>query len=174
MKEVGHVFMQLVHGVEHMHDKGYLHGDIKTLNIIRSGSDWKFIDLDASCQLGVENVGYKYSSAYVPPEAIYVDENSGQAYVRGVGIKDGETSKYQLLIAHPSFDVWSLGCVLYQMCTTDVRPLFQGGQDDNLTDDRNEVDNLYALHEWSPELKAKKLARVTGPFDTHLSLFFYA
>ena len=33
---------------------------------------------------------------------------------------------YDLLVAQPSFDVWSLGCILYQMCSPDVRPLFQG------------------------------------------------
>ena len=34
--------------------------------------------------------------------------------------------EYHLLVAQPSFDVWSLGCILYQMCSPDVRPLFQG------------------------------------------------
>ena len=181
MDEVRHVFGQLVHCVEHMHDKGYLHGDIKTLNIIRVGSDWKLIDLDAACEIGIESVGYKYSSAYAPPEAIYISEHTGQACVRGVGGHGSEASNYQLLLAHPSYDIWSLGCVLYQMCTTDVRPLFQGGQDDNLTDDRNEVDNLFALHEWSPELKSKKLARVPGMYikshtlnHIHLYLSLYS
>ena len=118
-------------------------------------------------------MGYKYSSAYVPPEAIYVDESTGQACVRGVRSKGSgsKASNYQLLLAHPSFDVWSLGCVLYQMCTPDVRPLFQGGQDDNLTDDRNEVDNLFALHEWHPELKLKKLARVPGALIAFTRIF---
>ena len=36
------------------------------------------------------------------------------------------TTAYDLLVAQPSFDVWSLGCILYQMCSPDVRPLFQG------------------------------------------------
>ena len=162
MEEVRHVFVQLVHCVEHMHEKGVLHADLKTLNIVRTAGQWKLIDLDAACEIGKESVGHKSSSAYVPPEAIYVDETANSACVRSaVAVANGEGT-YELLTAHPSFDVWSLGCILYQMCTADVKPLFQGGQDDNLTDDQTEPDNLYALHEWSPEVKLKKLSRVAG------------
>ena len=160
MEEVRHVFVQLVHCVEHMHEKGVLHADLKTLNIVRTAGQWKLIDLDAACVIGKESVGHKSSSAYVPPEAIYVDEKSDSACMRSVvAVTKGEAN-YELLTAHPSFDVWSLGCILYQMCTADVKPLFQGGQDDNLVGVRKGVDNLFALAEWSPELKTDKLADV--------------
>ena len=126
MEEVRHVFVQLVHCVEHMHEKGVLHADLKTLNIVRIGAQWKLIDLDAACAIGKEPVGHKSSSAYVPPEAIYVDRTTDKACVRScLEIASGKGT-YELLTAHPSFDVWSLGCILYQMVTADVRPLFQG------------------------------------------------
>ena len=193
MEEVQHVFTQLVHCVEHMHEKGVLHGDLKTLNIVRTAGQWKLIDLDAACEIGKEPVGHKSSSAYVPPEAIYIDEKTNEAYVRsiarggggGAGASGGasgtdgndngssktgnaggsngnglalmKSSSYKLLTAHPSYDIWSLGCILYQMCTTDVKPLFQGGQDDNLVGTRKGVDNLFALAEWSSDLKADKV-----------------
>ena len=157
MEEVRHVFKQLVHCVEHMHERGVLHADLKTLNIVRTGANWRLIDLDAACEIGKEPVGHKSSSAYVPPEAIYVDEKAGNACVRSaVAVANGEAT-YDLLTAHPSFDVWSLGCILYQMCTTDVKPLFQGGQDDNLVGTRKGLDNLFALAEWSSDLKADKV-----------------
>ena len=160
MEEVRHVFVQLVHCVEHMHEKGVLHADLKTLNIVRTAGQWKLIDLDAACGIGKEPVGHKSSSAYVPPEAIYVDEKTDSACVRSVvAVTKGEAN-YELLTAHPSFDVWSLGCILYQMCTADVKPLFQGGQDDNLTDDQTEEDSLFALAKWSHWKKAKKLLHV--------------
>ena len=168
MEEVRHVFVQLVHCVEHMHEKGVLHADLKTLNIVRTAGLWKLIDLDAACVIGKEPVGHKSSSAYVPPEAIYVDEKTDSACVRSVvAVKKGEAN-YELLTAHPSFDVWSLGCILYQMCTADVKPLFQGGQDDNLVGVRKGVDNLFALAEWSPELKADKLANVPNQLARNL------
>ena len=88
--------------------------------------------------------------------------------VRSVeAVKKGDAS-YELLTAHPSFDVWSLGCILYQMCNEDVKPLFQGGREDNLVDDLKDDDNLFALAEWSPELKDKKLARVTDKIARNL------
>ena len=168
MEEVRHVFVQLVHCVEHMHEKGVLHADLKTLNIVRTAGQWKLIDLDAACEIGKEPVGHKSSSAYVPPEAIYVDEKSDSACVRSaVAVTKGE-AKYELLMAHPSFDVWSLGCILYQMCTADVKPLFQGGQDDNLLGLHKGVDNLFALAEWSHELKADKLADVPNQLARNL------
>ena len=168
VEEVRHVFVQLVHCVEHMHEKGVLHADLKTLNIVRTTGQWKLIDLDAACEIGKEPVGHKSSSAYVPPEAIYVDEKSDSACVRSVvAVTKGE-AKYELLTAHPSFDVWSLGCILYQMCTADVKPLFQGGQDDNLVGVRKGVDNLFALAEWSPELKADKLSDVSDKLARNL------
>ena len=168
MEEVRHVFVQLVHCVEHMHEKGVLHADLKTLNIVRTAGQWKLIDLDAACVIGKEPVGHKSSSAYVPPEAIYVDEKTDTAYVRSVvTLAKGEVT-YELLTAHPSFDVWSLGCILYQMCTPDVKPLFQGGQDDNLVGVRKGVDNLFALAEWNNELKADKLADVPDKLARNL------
>ena len=45
---------------------------------------WKLIDLDAACEIGKEPVGHKSSSAYVPPEAIYVDPDTNRACVRTV------------------------------------------------------------------------------------------
>ena len=66
------------------------------------------------------------------------------------------------LLAHPSFDVWSLGCVLYQMCSQGSRALFHADSQDNLAIDRNEDDNLFALYAWKDEVKARKLARVTS------------
>ena len=71
------------------------------------------------------------------------------------------TLPYDLLNAHPSFDVWSLGCILYQMCTDDVTPLFQCGQDDCLTDKLTENDNLFYLADWDADYKDTKLARIT-------------
>ena len=37
MDEVKHIFTQLVKCVEHLHSKGVVHGDIKTLNLVRTG-----------------------------------------------------------------------------------------------------------------------------------------
>ena len=54
------------------------------------------------------------------------------------------------------------------MTTDDVRPLFQGGQDDSLTDKMTEEDNLFALADWESEYKDKKLSRITDRLARNL------
>ena len=77
-------------------------------------------------------------------------------------------AKYDLLPAHGSFDVWSLGCVLYQMCNADVLPLFQGNQEDNMSEDASKEDCLHGLYEWSAARKQKKLNQVFDPIARNL------
>ena len=167
-EEVKHVFIQLLHCVEHVHSKGVLHADIKTLNIVRVGAQWKLIDLDAACRIGQDPVGFKSSSAYIPPEALCVvsatDANKGGHSGGDVVIRsDANKDKFGIdfLIADPSFDIWSLGCLLYQLSNPEVLPLFpQAGVDDNLTSDPTRVDNLFTLAEWTDKTKYKKLASI--------------
>lgn len=163
MEEVKHVFVQLVKCVEHMHSKGVLHADLKTLNVVRINTQWKLIDMDATCVIGKDAVGFKSSSAYVPPEAIFVNADRTRACVRSV-----ECDEYELLVSQESFDVWSLGCILYQMCNADVKPLFQGGQDDNLSTDAAEDDSLYRLERWDNAYRNRKLQRITDPLAKNL------
>jgi len=146
------------------------------------GAQWKLIDLDSACAIGTEPVGHKCSSAYVPPEAVHVDDSTAAVCVRappapgvarapaaaGADDASGCVPEWDLLTAHPSFDVWSLGCVLYNMCTVDVRPLFVAGVDDHLSDDPDEDDNLFVLADWSATRKQKKLHRVADPLACNL------
>ena len=152
------MFAQLVQCVKHMHERNVLHSDIKPLNVVRVGHQWKLIDLDAACDIGKENVGHKTSSCYVPPEAVFIsnfidtlkkkmakkydpklqqliteaeDEALNDPDCRPkrrcadiIGDLERER-EYDLLVAHPSYDVWSLGCILYQMVNSELRPLFQ-------------------------------------------------
>ena len=82
MEEVRHVFKQLVSAVDHMHQKGILHGDIKPLNIVRMDGRWLLIDLDAACEIGKQPVGSKSSSAYLCPEALLIGKVAAEVIVR--------------------------------------------------------------------------------------------
>jgi serine/threonine protein kinase len=170
MTIVKHLFSQLVRATDHIHSKGIIHADIKTLNILRTNSHWKLVDLDAACRVGIDFVGSKSSSAYVPPEAVYVAKEGDLACILSEANKDvyEVTDFPDLLMAHPSFDIWSLGCILYQLCNAEVRPLFSAGQDDNLSDDPLEEDSLWTLAEWTDAVKDKKLARVPDPTARNL------
>ena len=68
--EVRHIFRQLLQCMNHLYEHNVIHADIKTLNIVRTEAHWKLIDLDAACLIGVDTVGLKSSTCYVPPEAL--------------------------------------------------------------------------------------------------------
>jgi serine/threonine protein kinase len=68
---------------------------------------------------------------------------------------------YTLLAAHASFDMWSLGCVLYQLSTG--ISLFQANDEDTI-----EGPHLLQLATWNDDLKKAKLARVSNRYARHL------
>ena len=165
---VKHLIRQIVAFVDHMHKKGVLHADLKPLNIMRMVARWLGIDLDAVCEIGKDPLGSKGSSAYMPPEAIYFDEEKDIAAVKSEKHRADNGLDYDLLIAHSSFDIWSLGVIIYQLLNDEVTPLFQTGQDDNLPSDKNRPDNLFVLANWSDEMKGNKLSVIEDPVARNL------
>ena len=167
--EVRHVFAQIVKCVDYLHTKGILHGDLKPLNIVRLGTQWKLIDFDGSCRLREDTVGSKYSSAYVPPEMIVNDCTSNKIFVRSIENKKNDDKPFDLLVADYSYDVWSLGCILYQLCNSEIRPLFLGDQDDNLSiDSRDASDSIWILSQWTSAIKEAKLSKITNVLARNL------
>jgi serine/threonine protein kinase len=126
------------------------------LNIVRADGEWKLIDFDAACKVGVtvNSADFKSSSAYCPPEVIRVDETTGKYVVRP---SEGE----RVYVAHSSFDVWSLGCILYQLCHPKALPLFNGGTDDALADIAEAEDSLQTLCAWNATVKDRKLSMIS-------------
>jgi serine/threonine protein kinase len=49
--QVKFTILKLMKCVQHMHDKGFIHGDLKPKNIMRIGANIKLIDLDGETQL---------------------------------------------------------------------------------------------------------------------------
>lgn len=168
MVEIGVVFQQIVQCVRHLHDKSIIHADLKPLNLVRTEYRWKLIDLDAACTIGVDHIGKKSSTAYVPPEAFYhiQSENRSKWILRSKSNIDSldelspEEKEKEYLLAHPSFDVWSLGCILYELCSKEVLPLFQSDRDDNISEDVDYQDNIYVLAEWEDTVKYRKLHHI--------------
>ena len=105
---VKHIIRRMVAFIDHMHKKGVLHADLKPLNIMRMDGQWQAIDLDAVCEIGKDPVGSKSSSVYIPPEAIHVDTKKDIAAVKSEKHRADNGLDYDLLIAHVSFDIWSL------------------------------------------------------------------
>ena len=168
LDSIRHVTKQIIVCVQNMHGKGVIHADIKPLNIMRRQGAWSLVDLDAVCRIGQDTVGLKSSSGYVPPEAVYVSSDDSLAMVRSEAVRNIVGEECELLITDPSFDIWSLGCILYQLINRDVLPLFQCGQDDNFSSDWSRPDNLFELAQWCDDFKESKLALIDDPLARNL------
>jgi hypothetical protein len=68
------MFHELLQCVKYMHERGWIHGDLKPRNIMRIIRELvrriMLIDLDASAAIGVQYSWSKHSSAYMTPEAV--------------------------------------------------------------------------------------------------------
>jgi serine/threonine protein kinase len=153
------ICVQLCKCLEHMHACHVVHGDIKPLNVVRVSGRMLIIDLDASTPLS-HSLGYKSSAAYVPPEMLYFSEECEAA--RGALHLRRHTEQHALLAA-PSFDIWSLGAVFFQLFCGET--LFQANDEDNL-----DADGLLLLKNWGSDLhfRLKKLSKISHPMARHL------
>lgn len=67
------IMFELCRCLQHLHDEGILHGDIKAANVVRVAGHIRLIDLDAACRFtrGIcdcDFAGSKFSSGSLPPE----------------------------------------------------------------------------------------------------------
>jgi serine/threonine protein kinase len=179
--DIRRIMKTLLTIVSQMHKENVIHGDIKPANIVLLGHRIYLIDLDA-CVIFREEcpqfVGGKYSSAYTPPEFVHKRFGSTVLKVyRGdqlnhkfeasgrhpgvVLVSEGRKYDYQYLAAHPSFDMWSLGCVFYYLCTGNS--LFPTTMGDNTT-----AKELMVLANWNNAVKEEKLRGLSDDLATNL------
>jgi ankyrin repeat protein/serine/threonine protein kinase len=149
--DIKRIFCDLVHCVSHLHVNGLLHGDIKPRNIMRTNEGKVIlIDMDSSSRIGREFI-HKCSTAYIPPEALYYNPDLGQ-YRPRILDSTGNDASLERLMSHSSFDVWSLGMVLYQMCTGEQMFTYR-------LDDIGQYDR-HNLFEWNERFRVTKLAKI--------------
>lgn len=130
--EIRSIVRQLAIALEHIHSKGFIHGDIKPTNVVLTDKKLRLIDFDASVSIAIHGdqcqyAGAKYSSAYIPPELLFRSEKErGKIIVRAYEKAADEAMpsynyisllEYPLLPAAPSFDMWSFAAVTYLLCT---------------------------------------------------------
>lgn len=146
---------------------------------MRIGSNIKLIDMDAStCYTKQQCMGAKYSSGYIPPEMVYVEEifpsirrgkvkshkNYEQSQMISIGTTIDRYNKsfiFDLVLSSPQQDVWSFGVVLYHLCTGET--LFHCDNHDNIDED-----NLVQLHDWTSDFKQRRLSKISNALAKNL------
>lgn len=147
MEQVKYITRQLASALEHLHEQGLVHGDLKPLNVVRVNGSWKLIDFDAAANFKATPAQFaaaKFSSAYCAPELVCQLED-GEFVVRSFERTTNiDELGYSLCAAHPSQDMFNLGNILYYLVTG--RSLFHADTDDNIHDT-----DLEKLARWSTD-----------------------
>lgn len=93
------IFLQIAKGLAHMHDRGFVHADIKPNNVlVDENGQVKIIDLGQACAIGTVKKRIQGTPGYMAPE---------QAH-RGKIV--------------PATDVYNLGAMMYWVLLGDVIP----------------------------------------------------
>ena len=105
--EVWRSAFDLLQGLKKLHDSKIIHRDLKTANIFYSGGTAKLGDMNISKILKDEMAKTQTGTPYYACPEVWSDTPYG-----------------------PKSDVWSLGCVIYEMCC--LKPPFRAANFEGL------------------------------------------
>ncbi|KAG1669403.1 hypothetical protein FOA52_004054 [Chlamydomonas sp. UWO 241] len=154
------IFRNVVQALSHMHSMGMVHGDIKPLNVMAFGTNWRLIDLDVAREIGMLYGDKAPSSGYCAPEVAA----AMLAAISSASVSDGPGSERSFdlrwmwgalkgMKASVAADLWSAGVLLYFMGA--ACQLLQTDLNDDL-----EPEDLRKLAAWRPrDLNSKLVAR---------------
>ena len=92
------IFEKIAHGMHHMHEKGFVHADMKPTNVLVNDLDVKVIDLGQACPIGTAKKRIQGTPGYIAPE---------QAHRRRIT---------------PQTDIYNLGATMYWVLSGKVIP----------------------------------------------------
>ncbi|KAF0685554.1 Aste57867_22586 [Aphanomyces stellatus] len=163
-------------GIKIMDENGLVHGDLKKLNVLRVQNQLKLIDFDAAVRVN-QPLGAKVSSGILPPEMFYNLDTADDMikYNAYWEHQSHETSKrkksqvkctfvvkafrdgcdvnalpYSLVKATTAVDMWSFGCMVFQMLS---------GQELVPTDINQNVvlDSMHKAATWTDEKLGQRI-----------------
>ena len=182
---------QLLHALAHLHSLSLIHGHIKPLNCVRLGGAFKLIDLGAAVSFGNWAGRAKVSTAYMPPEMVFVrnpapykssgagEEATATSVVvpvfdpsiessyslssrTGLPLSDSTAAtKIEEIPAGASIDMWALGALFYFLCTGETLLVCN-------VDDQLGTDQMILLSKWPTSVKAHKLSKVKDDLARNL------
>lgn len=107
-EEAVRVFAQVARGLAHMHARGFVHGDMKPINVmVAEDNTVKVIDLGQACEIGCIKKRIQGTPGYMAPE---------QAHREAIT---------------PQTDVYNLGATMYWVLVGEVIPTALPPKDDN-------------------------------------------
>ena len=127
-KDIRMMFEDIVLSARLFHSKHFVHGDIRPETISFDNNSRKWV-LMRPCLF---TAGTSYSiddrknipiGVYSPPESVEITGMQGEGGEGGEGGGE-EARKRSEFVADPSFDVWALGMILYQLQNPSLTPLF--------------------------------------------------
>ena len=69
MQEAANQFAQIARGLRHMHEKGFVHADMKPINaMVDDTGHVKIIDLGQACAIGIKKARIQGTPGYIAPE----------------------------------------------------------------------------------------------------------
>ncbi len=79
------IFHQIAMAMQHMHDRGYVHADMKPHNIMVSNGVAKIIDLGQSCKTGTIKERIQGTPDYIAPEQVHRREITPKTDIYNLG-----------------------------------------------------------------------------------------
>eukprot|EP01038_Epipyxis_sp_PR26KG_P009180 gene9180-12379_t len=162
--------------------------NLKPLHVVQIDGQWKIIDLTSAILVNKHktvnnnnnnnnNNNHTCSMGYIAPEALHFD-NIHKKMV----LKSSLHSSEGTYSNDYSLDVWSLGCMIYQLCHYEGMPLFPLTYNDNISQNNhhsfysnsqnNNHSHLKDLWNWSDDFKKYKLdSGILHPLAKNLLAF---
>lgn len=85
-EEAVHIFSQVAHGMAHMHSRGFVHADMKPINVmVTEDRRVKIIDLGQACEIGTIKKRIQGTPGYMAPEQAHREAITAQTDIYNFG-----------------------------------------------------------------------------------------